>query len=98
MPGWSALEEHDRDIVDVALTISRKIILQEVATDPDFIVRQVRQILGLLVNKSLITLKVHPTDLDVLEPLHEALRTEFLEGEHLIIEGHEDVPVWGVSY
>jgi len=91
----AALEEHDRDIVDVALAISQKIILQEVETDKNFIVRQVRQILGLLVNKSLVTLKVHPQDLDVLEPLHEALRAEFLDGDHLIIEGHEDVQPGG---
>ena len=91
----AALEEHDRDIVDVALAISQKIILQEVETDRNLIVRQVRQILGLLLNKSLVTLKVHPQDLDVLEPLHEALRAEFLDGDHLIIEGHEDVQPGG---
>jgi len=79
----------------VALAISQKIILQEVETDKDFIVRQVRQILGLLLNKNLVTLKVHPQDLDVLEPLHESLRAEFLDGDHLIIEGHEGIQLGG---
>ena len=91
----AALEEHDQDIVAVALAISRKIILQKVETDNNLIVRQVRQILGLLVNKSLVTLKVHPQDLEVLEPLHDALRAEFLDGDHLLIEGHEDVQSGG---
>jgi flagellar assembly protein FliH len=91
----AALEEQDRDIVDVALAISQKIILREVETDKDLIVRQVRQILGLLLNKNLVTLKVHPQDLPALEPLHEALRAEFLDGDHLIIEGSEDVQSGG---
>jgi flagellar assembly protein FliH len=91
----AALEEQDRDIVEVALAISQKIILREVETDKELIVRQVRQILGLLLNKNLVTLKVHPQDLHVLEPLHEALRAEFLDGDHLIIEGSEDVQSGG---
>lgn len=91
----AALEEQDRDIVEVALAISQKIILREIETDKELIVRQVRQILGLLLNKNLVTLKVHPQDLHVLEPLHEALRAEFLDGDHLIIEGHEDVQPGG---
>lgn len=87
----AAMEERDRDIVEVALAISQKIILREVEADKEFIVRQVRQILGLLLNKTLVTLKVHPQDLLILEPLHDALRTEFLDGEHLKIEGDEDM-------
>lgn len=91
----AALEEQDRDIVEVALAISQKIILREVETDKELIVRQVHQILGLLLNKNLVTLKVHPQDLPALEPLHEALRAEFLDGEHLIIEGSQDVQPGG---
>jgi flagellar assembly protein FliH len=91
----AALEEQDRDIVEVALAISQKIILREVETDKELIVRQVRQILGLLLNKNLVTLKVHPQDLHTLEPLHEALQAEFLDGDHLIIEGSQDVQSGG---
>lgn len=91
----AALEEQERDIVEVALTIAQKIILREVETDKEFIVRQVRQILGLLLNTSLVTLKVHPQDFEVLEPLHQDLRIEFGGGDHLIIERHEDVELGG---
>lgn len=87
----AALEERDRDVVEVALAISQKIILQQVETDKELVVRQVRQILGQLLNKNLVTLKVHPQDLAVLQPLHEALRAEFLDGNHLSIKGNEDI-------
>ncbi len=91
----AALEEQDRDIVEVALVISHKIILREIETDKELVIRQVRQILGLLINKTLVTLKVHPQDLEVLEPLHQALQSEFVDGDHLVIEGNEDVQAGG---
>jgi len=91
----AALEEQERDIVEVALAIAQKIILREVETDKECIVRQVRQILGLLLNASLVTLKVHPQDFEVLEPLHQDLQMEFGGGDHLVIEGHEDVELGG---
>ena len=90
-----ALEEQDRDIVEVALAISKKIILREIETDKELVVRQVRQILGLLLHKGLVTLKVHPQDLATLEPVHDALRSEFFDGDHLSIEGHDDVQPGG---
>ncbi len=91
----AALEEQDRDVVEVALAISKRILLKEVEVDKELIVRQVRQILGLLLNKHLVTLKVHPEELLLLKPLHEALQAEFLDGEHLVIEGHADIQPGG---
>ncbi len=91
----AALEEQDRDVVEVALAICKRILLKEVDVDKELIVRQVRQILGLLLNKHLVTLKVNPEDLQVLQPLHEALRAEFLDGDHLVLEGHSDVQLGG---
>lgn len=91
----SALEEQDRDIVEVALAISQKIILREVETDKELLVRQVRQIFELLVNKSLVTLKVNPHDIESLDSLHEQLRAEFVEGDHLVIEADESVEQGG---
>ena len=65
----AAMEEQDQDIVEVALAIAQKILLREIEEDKNLIVRQVRQILGLLLNKNLVTLKVHPQDAEVLGPL-----------------------------
>ena len=86
-----ALEEQEGDIVEVALAIAEKILLREVEIDKELVVRQVRQILGLLTNTTLVTLKVHPQDCDILEPLHQALGEEFLEGNHLVIEADESI-------
>ena len=86
-----ALEEQERDIVEVALAISRKILIREVESDKELIVRQVRQVFELLHDTKLVTLKVHPQDFEVLEPLHQVLREETMDGNHLVIETDESV-------
>lgn len=90
-----ALEEQERDIVEVALAITRKIILREIEIDKDIVVRQVRQVLDLLSAKELVTLKVHPQDFSTLEPLRQTLRAEFADGDHLVLEAYEDVDPGG---
>ena len=91
----TALEEHERDIVEVALAISKKILLREIEIDKDLVVRQVRQVLGLLPAQTLVTLKVHPQDFIILEPLRHTLGLEWLDGDHLVIEAYEDVDPGG---
>jgi flagellar assembly protein FliH len=90
-----ALEEHERDIVEVALAISKKILLREIEIDKELVVRQVRQVLGLLPDKTLVTLKVHPQDFMILEPLQHTLRPEWGDGDHLVLEAYEDVDPGG---
>jgi flagellar assembly protein FliH len=91
----AALEEHERDIVEVALAITRKIMLREIEVDKELVVRQVRQVLKLLPAKALVTLKVHPQDFSTLEPLQLTLREEFTDGDHLVLEAYEDVDPGG---
>lgn len=87
----SALEEHERDIVEVALAISQKILLRECEIDTELVIRQVRQVLRLLPDKTLVTLKVHPQDFKILEPLQHLLRPEWADGDHLALEAFDDI-------
>ncbi len=91
----AALEEQDKDIVEVALTIAQKILLREVKADQELVVRQVRHTLGLLLNNSLVTLKVNPQDLESLQALHQELKAECAENDHLVIEGDDTVEQGG---
>ena len=91
----AALEDHERDIVEVALAITRKLLLREIEVDKDLVVRQVRQVLQLLPAKELVTLKVHPQDFRTLEPIHQTLRAEFPNGDHLVLESYEEVDPGG---
>ena len=90
-----ALEEHERDIVEVALAISKKILLRECEIDKELVVRQVRQVLGLLPDKTLVTLKVHPQDFKILESLRHTLRPEWADGDHLALEAFDEVDPGG---
>jgi flagellar assembly protein FliH len=89
------LEDHERDIVEVALAITRKLILREIEVDRELVVRQVRQVLKLLPAKELVTLKVHPQDFKTLDPLQHLLRAEYINGDHLVLEADEDVEPGG---
>jgi flagellar assembly protein FliH len=91
----AALEDHERDIVEVALAITRKLILREIEVDRELVVRQVRQVLKLLPAKELVTLKVHPQDFKTLDPLQHLLRAEYINGDHLVLEADEDVEPGG---
>jgi flagellar assembly protein FliH len=90
-----ALEEHERDIVEVALAIGRKIVLREIEIDKAVVVRQVRQVLGLLHAKELVTVKVHPQDFSTLVTLQHTLQAEFTDGDHLVLEAYDDVDPGG---
>jgi flagellar assembly protein FliH len=90
-----ALEEHERDIVEVALAITKKILIRECDLDKELVIRHVRQVLGLLPDKTLVTLKVHPRDLQILEPLQRTLRPEWADGDHLVLEASDDVDQGG---
>lgn len=91
----AALEQHERDIVEVALTMTRKLILREIEIDKNIVVRQVRQVLALLPAKELVIVKVHPQDLSALEPLQHMLRAEYTDGDHVVLEACEDVDPGG---
>lgn len=90
-----ALEEQERDVVEIAITIAKKIVKQEITQDPQIITRQVNQLLELLPKKSLVTLKVHPTDLAVLQPIQTSLQEEFLDGDHLVLDPDENIEAGG---
>ena len=91
----AALEEQERDIAEVALAITRKLLIREIEIDKDIVVRQVRQVLGLLQGQDLVTLKVHPQDFKTLEPIQHMLRSEFTDGNHLVLEPYEEVDPGG---
>ncbi len=91
----AALEEQERDIVEVAMAIAKKVLKREIEHDSATVVRQVQQLLGLLHKKSLVTLRVNPNDIEELRSAHEVLGIEGGKGEHLILEADEDIEVGG---
>jgi flagellar biosynthesis/type III secretory pathway protein FliH len=55
----------------------------------------VRQVLGLLHAKELVTVKVHPQDFSTLVTLQHTLQAEFTDGDHLVLEAYDDVDPGG---
>lgn len=85
------MEERERDIMEVALAIARKVLLRELRTDPELVIRQVRQVLRLLSGKELVTIRVHPDDASCLQSVREQLNVEGGTLLNLCIEVHEEI-------
>lgn len=86
-----SLEERQRDIVEVALAIAKKIILKELEVDKEVILRQVQQVLELVSKRELVTIRVNPHDAKLLKPVQDRLRGECDEQVNLIIESHDGI-------
>ncbi|HQU28395.1 MAG: hypothetical protein KC563_02845 [Nitrospira sp.] len=87
----AGLEERQRDIVEIALAIARKILLKEMAVDREVVLRQVQQVLRLVSKRELVTIRVHPLDAQILKPFEPSLCSA---GEHqgqVVIESQEDL-------
>lgn len=87
----SGLEERQRDIVEIALAIARKILIKELAVDHEVLVRQVRQVLRLVSKRELVTIRVHPLDAQLLEPLKEQLQGQCDHEAQVAIESQDDI-------
>jgi len=87
----AGLEEQQRDIVEIALAVARKILLKELAVDEDVVVRQVRQVLNLVAKRELVTIRVHPLDAQLLKSDEGQLRVEWKDQAKVIIESQDDI-------
>jgi flagellar assembly protein FliH len=89
------MEERERDIMEVALSIARKVLLRELQTDSELVIRQVRQVLRLLADKELVTIRVHPDDASCLQAVWDQLNADGGGRLNLCIEMHEAIEPGG---
>ena len=62
-----AARQAESDIIELALTMARKVIHQEVALDSDIVVAHVREIISSIAEKGLIRVLVHPSEVEHLQ-------------------------------
>jgi flagellar assembly protein FliH len=75
-----ALEEAEEQIIKLSMTVARKIVKKELATDPDTVKRSLQQALAFLKDKSFVRILVNPEEMKVLEPyLPELTATKKIE-------------------
>ncbi len=60
-------KQAESDIVELALSMARKVIHREASLDPDIVVAQVREIISSIAEKGLIRVLVHPGAVEYLQ-------------------------------
>ncbi|MGD9849763.1 MAG: FliH/SctL family protein [Nitrospirales bacterium] len=85
------LEERQRDIVEIAMAIAKKILIKELEVDREVLLRQVKQVLQLVSKRELVTIFVHPQDAQLLKPVQDRLRMECDDPANVLIESQDDI-------
>lgn len=87
----AGVEECQRDIVEIALAVAKKILIKELSVDKEVVLRQVQQVLQLVSRRELVTIRVNPSDAQLLKTVQDRLRAEFADPAHVVIESQDDI-------
>lgn len=87
----AGVEECQRDIVEIALAIAKKILIKELDVDKGVVLRQIQQVLQLISKRELVTIRVNPYDAQLLKTVQDRLRAEFDDPAHVVIESQDDI-------
>ena len=85
----SLLEQYEAQLLDLSMSIARKIVHQELEQHPEIIANIARETIREMPAKGPITLKVHPDDYQVLHDLLPALQSEFEQLEQVQLVASE---------
>jgi flagellar biosynthesis/type III secretory pathway protein FliH len=75
------VRQAERDMVQLALDVARRVALREVSLDRELLAAMARVALDRLAEASRVTIRVHPADVDALS----AARQGALAGEHVSV-------------
>lgn len=67
------IESAESELVALAMAIGERIVHQHIAIDPNVVVENVRSALMRLVSREIVTLRVHPADLETIREHRDAL-------------------------
>lgn len=86
-------EENEKLIFEMIQKICKRLIMQNIKEDQDYILRLARRLMESLETRDSVTVKIHPTDLGSLELLKEGLGKSFSDLKNLKIEALDSIPV-----
>ncbi|MDQ2865273.1 MAG: FliH/SctL family protein [Candidatus Eremiobacteraeota bacterium] len=91
----TALESAEPELVRLAMTIAERVVHEQISVDPNVVVENVRSALTRLVSREVITLRVHPSDLETMRQHRDAI-VAVSDVEHLRIVEDQRVDRGGV--
>jgi flagellar assembly protein FliH len=89
------IETAEPELVRLAMAIAERVIHQQIASDPNVVVENVRQALTRLISREMVTLRVNPADLETIRQYRDSIVTSS-DVEHLRIVEDQRVDHGGV--
>ncbi|MDP9111595.1 MAG: FliH/SctL family protein [Candidatus Eremiobacteraeota bacterium] len=91
----SAMESAEPELVRLAMSIAERVVHDHISIDPNVVVENVRSALTRLVSREVVTLRVHPSDLETMRQHRDAI-VAVSDVEHLRIVEDQRVDRGGV--
>lgn len=91
----SAMESAEPELVRLAMSIAERVVHDQISADPNVVVENVRSALTRLVSREVVTLRVHPSDLETMRQHRDAI-VAVSDVEHLRIVEDQRVDRGGV--
>ena len=85
------LRQYEREILEIVFAIAQKVIHRQIQSDDKVIEGSVLEVMKLAVEKSRITLRVNPEDLEYIEELRPKLFSTFKELKALTVTGDDSI-------
>jgi len=79
------VKSHEKELLGMVLAITKKIVHLEALRDETLIERTVLKALGLAADRSEISLRIHPDDVDLIEKVKPGLFAEFKDLKGLAV-------------
>lgn len=91
----ATIESAEPEIVRLAMSIAERVVHDQISADPNVVVENVRSALTRLVSREVVTLRVHPSDLETMRQHRDAI-VAVSDVEHLRIVEDQRVDRGGV--
>lgn len=89
------IETAEPELVKLAMAIAERIVHEQITVDPNVVLENVRQALTRLVGREVVTLRVHPADLEMIRAHRDAIAASN-DVEHLRVVEDQRVDRGGV--
>jgi flagellar assembly protein FliH len=91
----AVIESAEPEIVRLAMTIGERIVHEQISIDPNVVIESVRHALTRLIGREVVTLRVHPADLETIRQHRDAIAASN-DVEHLRVVEDQRVDRGGV--
>lgn len=91
----SIFKQNERFLIDLVFRVSRMILLRELATDRDYVVRLCRELIERVGVRENIRIRIHPDEASTIGMIREGLEKTFGSLKNLHIEISNQVQVGG---